>query len=114
MAIRTEYNPFGLTLDVSFSEFQTREGRGRPQTNPIVTLDLSGVSELCSGDVGEKKVRLEAFKLLRNHLAVDAKAVIVEHPKLQGSWILKSEAVRSNVHVKVGSVTPSDDNIFGE
>lgn len=112
MALRTNYNPFCLNLALTFSDFEKREGRGRPQTNPYVTLDLSAVSGLVS-DEGEKRIRNEAFKLLRNQLGIDAKAPIVERPGVAGVWVIKDDSVRSNVAVVVTAANPEADNIFG-
>jgi hypothetical protein len=66
--------------------------RGRPQKNPRVVLDLSGAPSLVR-EYGEKAVRLEAFRKLRSYLGVDAGCVFADHPKEDGVWILKSEAL---------------------
>lgn len=113
MAIRTDFNPFALTLTVVASDFVTKTGRGRPQTNPYVTLDLSEVKDLCTDSKTEKRIRNEAMKLLRNHLAVDAKCLIIESPKNDGRWIIKDDSCRQDFHVTVSSITPDSDDIFG-
>jgi hypothetical protein len=114
MAIRTDFNPFGLTINVVATDFVAKPGRGRPQTNPYVTIDLSGVSELCSNpEIGEKRIRNEAFKLLRNHLGINPKTLIIESPKGDGRWIVKDDSCRNDFTVTVGSITPDADNIFG-
>lgn len=112
MAIRTDYNPYGLEISFTACDFVKREGRGRPQTNPYVSIDLSAVSDLC-GSEGEKRVRNEAFKLLRNMLAIDPKALIVTDPRGTGKWIIKDDSVRADLTVCVTSVNVADDDIFG-
>lgn len=113
MAIRTAHNPFNLKLDVVVSAFAEKSpGRGRPQANSYCTVDLSGVKALCDVET-EKRVRNEAFKLLRNHLAIDSDTPIVPHTKVDGAWIIKTRATGGNVHVKVSSETPAADVIFG-
>jgi len=112
MALRTSFNPFGIYLNLSFSDFEQPGGRGRPQTNAILTLDMSGVENLCALE-GEKRVRNEAFKVLRSHLALDPRAAIIPHPKFEGAWLLKDDTTCRNVHVTVTSVCVLDDVIFG-
>ncbi len=113
MAIRTNFNPFGLTLTVSATDFAVKSGRGRPQTNPYVTIDLSDVADLCTDEASTKRIRNEAWKLLRNHLAIDAKTMIVPNPKDDGRWIIKDDSCRQDFHVKVSSLQVDADNIFG-
>ena len=114
MAIRTAHNPFNLKLDVAVAPFADKKvGRGRPQANSYLTVDLSEVKDLFTDEKSEKRIRNEAFKLLRNHLAIDANTPIVPHTKVEGGWIIKTRATGGNVHVTVSSETPDADNIFG-
>lgn len=113
MAIRTDHNPFGLTLTVSFSDFAKREGRGRPQTNPYVTIDFSEDLKDLLAKEGEKRIRNEAFKLLREQMCVNPKAAIVPNPKGDGRWIIKDDSCRTDVYVIVSGIEVEDDNIFG-
>lgn len=112
MALRTSFNPFGIFLTLSFSDFNQPGGRGRPQTNAIVTIDMSAVEDLCAKE-GEKRVRNEAFKVFRSHLALDSRAAIIPHPKFEGAWLLKDDATCRNVHITVTSISVLDDVIFG-
>jgi hypothetical protein len=112
MALRNSFNPFGLIVTLSFSDFEVRTGRGRPQTNAVVTLDMTGVADLVASE-GDKRVRNEAFKLVRNQLAIDSKAPIIPNPKDNGTWLIKDTATGRNVHVVVTAIEIEADSIFG-
>lgn len=73
--------------------FRSRLGHiGRPRKNPKVIMNLSEMKGLIN-EVGEKAVRLAVFSSLRTQLGVDPGCVIVEHPKKDGTWVLKSETL---------------------
>lgn len=97
-------NKVNLTLEITTTPFRINAGRGRPQSNPQVNLDLSEAGSLLEAH-GEKLVRLAAFRAAKEQLGVDAACVIAEHPKTAGSYVLKSAAlgkVDVNIIVRSG------------
>ncbi len=98
-------NIVNLSLEITTTPFRTNTGRGRPQSNPQVTLDYSEAQGLLDTH-GEKLVRLAAFRAAKAQLGVDAACVIAEHPKAPGTYVLKSAAlgkVDVNVVIRPGA-----------
>jgi len=74
-------------------EFRSKLGHiGRPRKNSKVIVNLSEMQGVIE-EVGVKAVRLAVFASLRSQLGIDPGCVIVEHPKKDGTWVLKSEAL---------------------
>jgi len=79
-----------LTTTLVATDYVDRSGhRGRPQKHPQFSIDLSGVADLVEAH-GEKKVRNEAFRDVRAQLGVESKVPMVQHPKNDAIWILKT------------------------
>lgn len=98
-------NNVNLALEITTAAFRVNTGRGRPQSNPQVTLDFSEAGSLLETH-GEKLVRLATFHTLKAQLGVDAACVITEHPKTPGTYVLKTAAIGKvdvNVVIRPGA-----------
>jgi len=67
-----------LRISFEFTPFESRHAeRGRPQTNPRVTLRFEGLEALMASGVSEKQIRRAAFSEMRRLLGLPATTVVV-------------------------------------
>lgn len=94
-------NTINVTIALTTVPMRDRTGqRGRPQKHPQVALDFDGASKALEA-FGEKKIRCEAFRLLREALGVGETVPCTEHPKDPSIHILKAMCGRNDFVVTV-------------
>jgi len=94
-------NTINLTIALTPVPMRDRTGqRGRPQKHPQIGLDLGGAAKALEA-FGEKKVRCEAFRQLREVLGVGETVPCTEHPKDPSLHILKAVCGRNDFVVTV-------------
>lgn len=89
-----------IRLSFSFTKFDNHsDERGRPQTNPRVTLSFEGLDSLMiDKGVTEKQIRRAAFADMRRLLGLDPKTVVVD---CKTHHIVKTTERQQNIHITV-------------